>query len=86
MIENIKVGASTAAQAQEVNALAGDMPLKLTITPTGRTIIGVGNIGLLEVVDGADLTTAMAQSVQARESLRILAAEKPTALFTFIRT
>lgn len=86
MLDHIAIGATTAAQAQEANVLAGNYPLKLTVMPNSRVIVSAGNIGLLEVVDGADLAQAMTQAAETRTGLRQLAAETPTQMFTFIRT
>lgn len=84
-IDHIAVGANAAAQAVEVLALIGDSPLKVTVTPTSRVIVGAGNVGLVEVIDGHELTQVMAAAAKKLDDLKTQAAATPNTLFTFTR-
>ena len=84
-LSKIAIGAAAAAQASEVDGYAGNSSLTVRILPDARVILGYGQVGLKEIVDGADLTAAMNQASQLRSALSAMAASQPTTLYPFTR-
>jgi hypothetical protein len=86
----VQPGAQVTMTAAEVEALAGDGPVRLVTGKDGRVFAGFGQVGLVEHFGETDLQALIDLAKEKRDGLRLAAsappAENPRAnLFTFAK-